>query len=131
MNSLQQRHEVRLRGLPASVRRGSRTRKKPPPDRDVAFGCDEGAGAKRPRSLSCSSGEGQPRSGRVRAAVHATPAPLPRGVVDWGCKYLHLPVTPPRGIAMKKLSLDIGALRVESFDVSRDGGAARGTVRAN
>ncbi|HYH83076.1 MAG TPA: hypothetical protein VEX86_24990 [Longimicrobium sp.] len=32
---------------------------------------------------------------------------------------------------MKKLSLDIGALRVESFDVSRDGGAARGTVRAN
>jgi len=32
---------------------------------------------------------------------------------------------------MKKLSLDPNALRVESFDVSRDAGMARGTVRAN
>lgn len=32
---------------------------------------------------------------------------------------------------MKKLSLNPDALQVESFDVSREGSAARGTVRAN
>ena len=32
---------------------------------------------------------------------------------------------------MKKLSLDVDALRVESFDTSAGGGAARGTVRGN
>ena len=32
---------------------------------------------------------------------------------------------------MKKLSLDLNALRVESFSLSSDGPAARGTVRAN
>ena len=32
---------------------------------------------------------------------------------------------------MKKLSLDLNALRVESFNLSSDGPAPRGTVRAN
>lgn len=32
---------------------------------------------------------------------------------------------------MKKLSLDLDALQVDSFDASPDGAAARGTVRAN
>ncbi|HET7233323.1 MAG TPA: hypothetical protein VFJ16_25145 [Longimicrobium sp.] len=32
---------------------------------------------------------------------------------------------------MKKLSLNPDALRVESFDVSREAAGARGTVRAN